>query len=174
MKIKNVLITIIIVSFFLFIIVSYFMNLESGKKIGDNFIKYSIEMITILPLVFILIGLFEIWVKKETIEKHIGDRAGFMSYIWAIILGGTTVGPMIVSLPVAYSLYYKGARLSFIFTYISAAAVCRIPMTIFEVSCLGIKFTIIRYAVTIPLIVLTSAIFGKYLEKKNFKIGNEK
>lgn len=174
MKKKKYVLLLLMALFFIFIIISFLMNINSGKKIGNNFIKYSIEMIKILPFTFILIGLFEVWVKKETIEKHLGDNAGFMSYIWAVLLGGTTVGPMIVALPIAYSLYNKGARLSFIFTYVSAAAVCRIPMTIFEASYLGIKFTVIRYAVTIPLIILTSAIFGKYLEKKNFKIKSGK
>ncbi len=170
MKKKNIIILILIVLFFIFIIISFLINIKSGIEIGNNFIEYSLEMLKILPFTFILIGLFEVWVKRETIEKHLGDRAGFMSYVWAVLLGGTIVGPMIVALPIAYSLYNKGAKLSFIFTYVSAAAVCRIPMTIFEASYLGVKFTIIRYVVTIPLIVLTSIIFGKYLEKKNFKI----
>lgn len=174
MKKKNLILLIFITIFFIFIIISFLMNVKSGKEIGNNFIKYSIEMISILPFTFILIGLFEVWIKRETIEKHLGNKAGFMSYIWAVLLGGTTVGPMIVALPIAYSLYNKGAKLSFIFTYVSAAAVCRIPMTIFEASYLGVKFTVIRYAVTIPLIILTSTIFGKYLEKKNFKIKNGK
>ena len=77
---------------------------------------------------------------------------------------------MLVALPVAYTLANKGARLSVVFTYIGAAAVCRIPMTIFEASYLGIKFTIIRYAVSVPLIILTSSILGKYLEEKKYKI----
>ena len=99
-----------------------------------------------------------------------GEKAGIMCYLWAVILGGITIGPMLVALPVAHSLSGKGARLSVIFTYIGAAAVCRIPMTIFEASYLGIKFTVIRYAVSIPLIILTSIALEKYLKNKNYQI----
>ena len=174
MKKKSLTFILIIIIYAILLIFSYLINFKSGKAIGDNFIKYSISMIKILPFAFILIGLFEVWVKRETVERHLGERAGFISYIWAILLGGTTIGPMIVALPVAHSLYNKGARLSVIFTYVGAAAVCRIPMTIFEASYLGVKFTVIRYLVSIPLIILTSSIMGRYLEKKKFNIKSGK
>ena len=75
-----------------------------------------------------------------------------------------------VAFPVAYSLYSKGARLSVIFTYIGAAAICRVPMTIFEASFLGIKFTAIRLLVALPLVVVSSIVLGGYLRKRNYKI----
>ena len=169
-KKKTLIIISLIIIYFIFILISFLIGFKPGIKIGDNLIKYSLTMIKMLPFVFILIGLFEVWVKRETVEKHLGEKSKFLGYIWAVLLGGTTLGPMIVALPIAYSLYNKGAKLSVIFTYIGAASVCRIPMTIFEASYLGIKFTVIRYVVSIPLIILTSSILGRYLEKKNFQI----
>lgn len=170
MKKRSKIIIYPIAIFFIFIFISFLTDIQPGKEIGNNFIMYSIEIIKILPFVFILIGLFEVWVKRETVERHLGEKAGFISYVWAILLGGTIIGPMLVSLPIAYSLSNKGARLSVVFTYIGAAAVCRIPMTVFEASYLGIKFTIIRYAVSVPLIILASSILGKYLEKRKYRI----
>ncbi len=168
---KNKIIKIIIISsFIIFIAVSYMLNFEQGIDIGKNFFEFSLNLILLLPCAFILIGLFEAWVKRETVEKHLGKDAGFISYFWAVILGGCTFGSLIVALPISYSLYKKGARLTVIFTYLGAAAICRIPMTIFEASYLGVKFTIIRYLVSIPLVILTSIILGSYLEKKNFKV----
>jgi len=77
---------------------------------------------------------------------------------------------MYVAFPVAYSLYGKGAKLSIILTYIGASAICRVPMAIFETSFMGIKFTIIRLMVSIPLVILTSIALGDYLTKRNYKI----
>ena len=170
MKKRRLIFIFLIAVYFVFILCSFLTEFKSGKEIGNKFIMYLIEIIKILPFAFILIGLFEVWVKRETVEKHLGEKAGFISYVWAILLGGTTIGSVIVALPVAHSLFIKGARLSIVFTYIGAAAVCRIPMTIFEASYMGVKFTIIRYFVSIPLIILTSSVLGKYLEKKNFRI----
>ncbi len=80
------------------------------------------------------------------------------------------MGPLIVAFPVAVALARKGARLSVVFTYIGASAVCRIAMTVFESSYLGLKFTIIRYAVSIPLIIISSVILGRVLERKGYQI----
>ena len=131
-------------------------------------------MLKILPCAFILIGLFEVWVKRETVEKHFGDESGIRGYLWGILLAGTSVGGLYVSFPVAYSLYNKGAKLSIIFTYISASGICRIPMTIFEASFIGIKFTIIRFLVSLPLVIISSILLGNYLTKRNYEIAEGK
>ncbi|MFC2022416.1 permease [Chloroflexota bacterium] len=154
----------------LFLIVSWIFGFGPGKEIGYNFASFSVDMLKILPCAFILIGLFEVWVKRETIERHFGEESGLRGYIWAVLLAGTTVGGLYVAFPVAYSLYSKGAKLSIIFTYLGASAICRVPMTTFEASFLGIKFTAIRLFVSLPLVIVASILLGDYLTKRNYKI----
>jgi uncharacterized membrane protein YraQ (UPF0718 family) len=160
----------LISAYAIFLIVSWVSGFNPGKEISRNFASFSLEMLKILPCAFILIGLFEVWVKRETVEKHLGERAGIRGYIWAILLAGTTVGGLYIAFPVAYSLYSKGAKLSIIFTYVGAAAICRVPMAIFEASFLGIKFTAIRLLVSIPLVIVTSILLGNYLTRRNYKM----
>jgi len=167
---KKIIGLLVMAAYGAFLLVSFLLGFGPGKQIGTNFFTFSVEMLKILPCAFILIGLFEVWVKKEKVEKHLGREAGFIGYVWVMLLAGTTVGGLYVAFPVAYSLYHKGARLSVIFTYISAAAICRIPMTIFEASFMGIKFSLIRLAVSIPLVVVSSIWMGNYLEKRDYKI----
>ncbi|GAB6162085.1 permease [Desulfothermus naphthae] len=169
-KQNNFIKTTFIVLYFLFIVISFIMNFQPGKQIGLNFTTFAIDMLKILPCAFILIGLFEVWVKKEKVEKHLGKGSGMMSYFWMILLAGTTVGGLYVAFPVAYTLFKKGAKLSVIFTYIGASAICRIPMTIFEASFMGIKFSIIRLLISIPLVIFSSILLGNYLERRNYKI----
>ena len=156
--------------YFVFILISFVIGFKPGKQIGYNFISFSIEMLKLLPCAFILIGLFEVWVKRESVEKHLGKGSGMLSYIWIIFLAGTTIGGLYVAFPVAYSLFKKGAKLSIIFTYIGSSAICRVPMTIFEASFMGIKFSLIRLIVSIPLVILSSICLGNYLEKRNYRI----
>ncbi len=171
MKMQNKHIKALAVAiYFVFILSSFVIGFNPGKQIGHNFISFSVEMLKLLPCAFILIGLFEVWVKKESVEKHLGKDSGMLSYIWIILLAGTTVGGLYVAFPVAYSLCKKGAKLSIIFTYIGASAICRVPMTIFEASFMGIKFSLIRLIVSIPLVILSSIWLGNYLEKRNYKI----
>ena len=168
---RNDIITIVGIScYVLFLIVSVIFGFNPGKEIGYNFVSFSVDMLKILPCAFILIGLFEVWVKRETVEKHFGEQSGIRGYIWALLLASTTVGGLYVAFPVAYSLHSKGAKLSVIFTYIGAAAIFRIPMPIFEASFLGIKFTAIRLLVSLPLVIVTSILLGNYLTKRNYRI----
>ena len=153
-----------------FLLVSFITGFEPGVKIGRNFMTFSIQMLKILPCAFLLIGLFEVWVKKETVEKHLGTGSGLRGYLWSIVLAGTTVGGLYVSLPVAYSLQRKGARLGVIFSYIAASAICRIPMTIFEATFLGAKFSLIRLMVSIPLVIVSSMWLGGFLEKRHYRL----
>jgi len=170
MKRNDVIKIVCISGYILFLIISFTLDFNPGKEIGYNFASFSVYMLKILPGAFILIGLFEVWVKRETVERHLGEESGIRGYIWAILLASTTVGGLYVAFPVAYALYSKGAKLSVIFTYVGAAAICRIPMTIFEASFLGIKFTAIRLLVSLPLVILTSVLLGDYLTKRNYKI----
>jgi uncharacterized membrane protein YraQ (UPF0718 family) len=158
------------IAYSLFLLFSFLKGFEPGKKIGLNLAYFSIEMLRILPPAFILIGLFEVWVRKETIEKHFGKESGLRGHIGGLLLAGSTVGGLYVAFPVAYSLYSKGADLGVIFTYIGASAICRVPMTIFEASFLGIRFSIIRLSVSIPLVIFSSMLLGKYLTRKGYRI----
>jgi uncharacterized membrane protein YraQ (UPF0718 family) len=161
-------------AYLLFLLFSALLGFSPGEKMLDNLTGFVMEMAKILPCAFILIGLFDVWVKRESVEKHLGLKSGLLGYIWAVLLSATTVGGVIVALPVAYSLFRKGARLGVVFTYIGSAAVCRIPMTIFEASFLGPKFTAVRFLVSLPLIMLSSVILGRFLEKRNFSMREEK
>lgn len=158
---------IIFILYLLFILFSLIFSYNPGKDIAINFTNFSIDMLKIVPCAFILIGLFEVWVKKETIEKHLGESSGFKGYMWAIILSSTTIGGIYMALPIAHSLYKKGAKLSVVLTYIGASTLTRIPMTIFEASFLGIKFSIIRLVTAIPLVIFSSIIIAKYYKTKN-------
>jgi len=151
-----------------FLAISWVLEFSLGREISRNLADFSVDMLKILPGAFILIGLFEVWVGRETVERHLGEGSGVRGYVWAVLLAGMTVGGVYVAFPVAYSLYRKGAKLSVIFTYIGASAICRVPMTIFEASFLGVKFTAIRLLVSLPLVIATSILLGAYLRRTGY------
>lgn len=121
-------------------------------------------------MIFILLGLFDVWVKREIVEKHLGEESGLKGYFWAIILSSTTVGGLYVCFPIVYSLFKKGARLAVIFTYVGCSGLCRVIMTSYEATFMGLKFTLIRLIFSLPLVILASMFLEKLLKNKNYEI----
>ncbi len=156
--------------FGVFVLLSLVTGFDTGKQMGRTFGATLLTMMTLLPCAFILIGLFDVWVKRETVERHLGKGSGLRGYLWSILLAGTTVGGLYLAFPVAYSLYKKGARLGVIFAFIGLAGVCRVPMSMFEASFMGAVFTVVRLVVSIPLIIFSAAVMGGILERYDYKI----
>jgi uncharacterized membrane protein YraQ (UPF0718 family) len=155
--------------FVIFTAAGFIIELNIAQGVFNNFYSFFLTMVKFVPAVFLLIGLFEVWVDKETIEKHLGEESGFLSYLWAIILASTTVGGLYVAFPVAAALYKKGASPRIIFSYIGTAAICRIPMTLFEASYVGVSFTAIRWLFSIPLVIISSILMEKMLGENDLE-----
>jgi uncharacterized membrane protein YraQ (UPF0718 family) len=170
MKRSGVINIVLIVIFFGFIGTSYLIDFEGGEKTARAFADILVEMLKILPFAFILIGLFDVWMKKETVLRHLGEGSGIRGYLWVFLLAGFSVGGLYVAFPLADSLYKKGASLKIVFTYLGFVGVLRIPMTIFEISFLGLPFTLVRLLVTVPLFLLIGIFLGSILKKRGYKL----
>ncbi|MDD3427425.1 MAG: hypothetical protein PHQ76_01825 [Caldisericia bacterium] len=57
-----------------------------------------------------------------------------------------------------------------IFIYIIAFPTMKIPLLTFEISFLGLKFTLLRTIVSLPIFVLIAIILEFYLKNKNFEV----
>jgi uncharacterized membrane protein YraQ (UPF0718 family) len=159
--------------FGLFVGLSFLCQFPPGAEMGHTFGTTLLAMLGLLPCAFILIALFEVWVKRETIERHLGEGCGARGYFWVLLLAGFTVGGLYVAFPVAVSLARKGAKLSIIFAYVGFAGVCRIPMVMFEVSFMGWLFTVVRMGVAIPLVIVTARLLGAALQRRGYQIEHQ-
>lgn len=162
-----------IILFVIFSIGSYFMGFKPGLVVYSNFNEFFIEMISFIPLLFILIGLFDVWFPKEMLEKHIGQESGVKGIFLVILLAMLQAGPLYGAFPVAYILYKKGASVKNIFIYLGAFSSMKIPMLGIEIGYLGIKFTILRTLISLPLFILIGYIMEKFVGK-NFEVKEAK
>ncbi len=151
-------------------IISYLFGFNPGKEVFTNFTQFFIEMITFIPFLFIIVGLFDVWFPKEEIEKHIGQASGLKGILWMIILAMFQAGPLYGAFPVAYILFKKGASIKNIFIYLGAFSSLKIPMLGIEIGYLGIKFTLIRTFISLPLFIGIGYFMEWYLRDKGFKV----
>jgi len=152
---------------------SYLLGFMPGVSIYSNFWQFFFEMITFIPLLFILIGLFDVWFPKEQIEEHIGEGSGLKGILLVVLLAMLQAGPLYGAFPVAYVLYKKGSSVRNIFIYLGAFSSMKIPMLGIEIGYLGLKFTILRTLISLPLFILIGygmeRIVGSDFEVKEVK-----
>jgi uncharacterized membrane protein YraQ (UPF0718 family) len=153
-------------------ILSFIFGFNPGKQIFTNFTQSFIEMITFIPFLFIIVGLFDVWVPKEQIQKHIGQESGIKGMVLVILLAMLQAGPLYGAFPVAYMLFKKGASIKNIFIYLGAFASMKIPMLGIEIGYLGIKFSLVRTLVSLPLFIGIGYLMEWYLKDKDFRISD--
>jgi len=159
--------------FVLFSVGSYFTGFRPGLDIYSNFNEFFIEMASFVPFLFIIVGLFDVWVPKELLEKHVGKESGVKGIFIVILLAMLQAGPLYGAFPVAYILCKKGSSVRNIFIYLGAFSSMKLPMLGIEIGYLGIKFTILRTLISLPLFIF----IGYFMEKilgTEFKVENVK
>lgn len=152
---------------FLVLIIINLLLLLLKPEIGTNSFKISLdnllEMFIILPPIFILLGLLDIWVQRETMIKLMGKKSGILGIIMAFLLGSVAAGPLYAAFPIAGVLLKKGSKFTNILIFIGAWSTTKIPMLLFETSSMGWKFMLARFIINIPGIILIAYIINKLI-----------
>jgi uncharacterized membrane protein YraQ (UPF0718 family) len=128
------------------------------------------EMLSVIPPIFILLGLLDVWVQKETMMKYMGEGSGFIGVLIAFLLGSAAAGPLYTAFPVAGVLLKKGTKLSNALIFIGAWSTTKIPLLLFEAASLGWKFTALRFSINIFGIAAIAYITEKVLSKDDRKL----
>ncbi len=135
------------------------LGIKSFQLTGSNLL----EMLSVLPPIFILLGLLDVWVKRETMIKYMGDNSGIIGVLLAFFLGSAAAGPLYAAFPVAGVLLKKGSKLSNVFIMLGAWSTTKIPLILFEASALGLKFMLIRLVMDLVGIAVIAYITEKAL-----------
>jgi uncharacterized membrane protein YraQ (UPF0718 family) len=150
---------------------SFALRWDFGLRTANGFAQSFREMISFLPAIFILIGLIDAWVPREVVAKHTGEGSGWKSSLWMILLAMFQVGPLYAAFPVACLMWNKGTSPRNIFIYLGAFCTLKLPMLGFEIGFLGLKFTLLRTALSVPVFILIAIAMDR-LFGKNFTIND--
>ena len=129
-----------------------------------------LEMLSFLPPIFVLLGLLDVWVDRETMMKYMGDNSGIRGSFLAFILGSAAAGPLYAAFPMAGVLMKKGVRMLNIFIFIGAWATTKIPLIMFEAATLGFRFMILRLGFNIVGIIIIAKILDMEARKVTITI----
>ena len=155
-------------AFFLLLIAGTVTGLllpDLGKLALNNTLGSLKEMLSVLPPIFVLLGLLDVWVDRATMMKYTGKGSGFKGVLIAFLLGSAAAGPLYAAFPFAAVMLKKGSSLFNVLIFIGAWSTTKIPMLAFETASLGPTFAFFRLSLSlvgIPLIAfLTEKAIGK-------------
>jgi uncharacterized membrane protein YraQ (UPF0718 family) len=138
--------------------------------------RNTLEMLSVIPPIFILLGLLDVWVQKETMIKFMGEKSGIVGITIAFLLGAFAAGPLYAAFPVVGILLKKGSKLSNVLIFVGAWSTAKIPLLLFEASALGWKFMLTRFLINVPGIFLiaymTEKLMGESGREEIFKSAN--
>ena len=163
-KIKeNLFMVIVALAYIIMFIAKPAMGIESVKSSG----YYIKEMLMIMPVIFVLTALLDMWVPKEKIMQYLGKDAKAKGVLFSFVVGSISAGPVYAAFPMCVMLHKKGASIRNVVIILSSWAVIKIPMLINEAKFLGLKFMTIRWVLTIISIIVFSWITAKIIKDKD-------
>ena len=158
-----------VIATFLALGILFIVNREIGWK-AINVTGYSLkEMALVIPPVFVLLGLLDIWVPRETMIKYMGENSGIKGIVLSILIGSAAAGPLYGAFPIAAVFMKKGVKFTNVLIFIGAWSTTKIPMFLFEVSALGAKFAVTRLLVDIPGIIIIAYILSRIISKEEIE-----
>ncbi len=139
---------------------------QIGMKAIQNSTFQLQQMFFVIPPIFLLLGLLDVWVPKTTMVKYMGEGSGIKGILLSFLIGSAAAGPLYGAFPVAAVFMKKGIKFSNLMIFIGAWSTMKIPMFLFEMGSLGVKFALTRLAVDIPGILMIANTLQKMLTAK--------
>jgi len=149
-------------------------NQELGRQVLNTTAYQLKEMVLIIPPIFVLLGLLDVWVPKQTMVKYMGEGSGLKGILLALLIGSAAAGPLYGAFPVAAVFMKKGVKFSNILIFIGAWSTTKIPMILFEFSALGVPFGLTRLLVDIPGILIIAYLLQALVGKQKIEAVYEK
>lgn len=127
------------------------------------------QMFFVLPPIFLLLGILDVWVPRTTMVKYMGEGSGLKGIFLAFVIGSAAAGPLYGAFPVAAVFMKKGVKFLNLMIFIGAWSTTKIPMLMFEIESLGLKFALTRLAIDIPGIILIAFLLTKLISKREIE-----
>jgi uncharacterized membrane protein YraQ (UPF0718 family) len=146
------------------ILALWIANRDLGARAVDITLSNLKEMLLVLPPIFIILGLLDVWVPRERMIKLMGEASGWRGALIAFLLGSAAAGPLYAAFPVAQVLLKKGASMRNVLILIGAWSTTKIPLLMFELTSMGARFTLTRLIVDLGGILLIALLLERFMK----------
>lgn len=158
----------LVLSVILLIILS-FIDMKLTYLSFENTWTQLKTMLLIVPPIFVLIGLFDVWVPRETIIKLMGEKSGVLGMTLAFLLGALSAGPTIAAFPLALIMIKKGAKYSNVLFFLMVWSSLKLPIVFFQVTTIGLKLSLIINVTMLIVFIIGAIVSEKLLTKSELQ-----
>jgi uncharacterized membrane protein YraQ (UPF0718 family) len=131
--------------------ISFFKEKQKTKEVLKATFKIFYVILPVLIFVFVLMGLIEAYVSRETIVSILGQKSGMLGILYAEIVGSIALFMPPAVFPFGGYLLKNGASYGSIAGFIFTAILIGITTLPLEFKLLGKRFTIFRNIFTFVL-----------------------
>ena len=152
------------------LIIMTFIDVSLTYTALENTYHQVISMLLIVPPIFILIGLFDVWVPKETIIEHMGENSKTKGMILSFLLGALSAGPTLIAFPIAHMMLRKGAKYSNVMFFLMVWSSLKLPIILFQITELGFRFAMIIDITLLILFYISASIIRLFVSKEEIDL----
>ena len=132
--------------FFVFVafvyLILFFINSEKTSAALQKGGLVLLKLIPIFLAVIVLTAVINYFLKQQQIVKYFGEKSGIMGWVYAIIGGLISHGPMYAWYPMLQDMKSDGLRDGLIATFFYARAI-KLPLLPLMIDYFGLIFTIV-------------------------------
>ncbi len=135
----------------------------------ENTWNQVLSMLIIVPPIFVLIGLFDAWVPRETVISLMGKESGLKGMSLAFFLGAFSAGPTIAAFPLAMIMLKKGASYSNVLFFLMVWSSLKLPIVFYQISQLGFQFAMLINGTMFIVFVIAALISEKFYTEEELQ-----
>jgi len=140
----------------------------------NNTLDQIISMLLIVPPIFLLIGLFDAWVPRQTVIALMGNDSGVRGMALAFLLGAFSAGPIIAAFPLALVMIKKGARYANVMFFLMVWSSLKLPIVFFQITQLGFSFAMLINAIMFVVFIAGALLSEKVFNDDDYQRFEEK
>jgi uncharacterized membrane protein YraQ (UPF0718 family) len=141
----------------------HFVDPDLSERAWLNSFHFAVSVLSIFPPILLLLDLLSGWLPPGAVESHLGRGSGAKGVVLALGLGSFAAGPLFTAFPIAASFTSKGGRIANAVIFMGAWATIKVPMLMMESHFLGVKFSMLRFVVTVPFLILIGMLMEKLM-----------
>ncbi len=140
--------------------VLFVFNPDAGMAALRKSAGVAVKILPVIAGVIVFTALLNFFLQPRQVVRHLGGKSGFKAWIWALLAGILSHGPMYIWYPTLEELRRHGMRDGLIVT-VFAARVIKIPPLPLMIGYFGLHFTLV-----LSFYILAGALIQGWLMEK--------